>query len=77
MFKIIKESQKGGAIENKTFYEIEQRILKIMKKLEITNSFTMKDYGEIMVQTEIMLSALETIELTIDNHIDTYIEREY
>lgn len=74
MFKIIKESQKGGAIENKVFYEMGERIFKIMKKLEITNSFTIRDYGEIIAQTEVMLSALDTIELTIDGHINQYIE---
>ena len=40
MLKVIQEDTKGGAITNKAFYEMSERILKVMSKLEITNSFS-------------------------------------
>ena len=77
MLKIIKEDTKTGAIDNKAFYEIEERILKIMKKLEITNSFTTKDFGAVTAQTEVILTAIETIENAIDDHLSNYIDNEF
>ena len=77
MLKIIKEDTKTGAITNKGFYEISGRILDIMKKLEITNSFSMDAFGIINSQTEVMLSAIEKIEDVIDEHINDYIETEF
>ena len=77
MLKIIKEDTKTGAITNKEFYEISGRLLDIMKKLEITNSFSMDAFGVITSQTEVMMSALEKIEDVIDEHINDYIENEY
>ncbi len=74
MLKIIKENTKNGAIDNKVFYEISERLLKIMQKLEITNSFTTKDFGNITAQTEVILTALDTIDFTIDGHISNYID---
>lgn len=74
MFKIIKEETKSGAIDNKAFFEIAERVIKVMKSLEVTNSFTIKDFGELTAQTELILSALDTIELTIDGHISNYID---
>ena len=77
MLKIIKEDTKTGAIDNKAFYEIEERILKIMKKLEITNSFTTNDFGVVTSQTEVILTAIETIETAIDGHLSNYIDNEF
>lgn len=74
MFKIIKEDTKTGGLDNKAFFEMIERLLKIMKKLEITNSYTIKDFGEITSQTGIILTAIETIENTIDEHISNYID---
>ena len=48
-----------------------------MKKLEITNSFDIKSYGEIITQSEVMLNALDTIETAIDGHINNYIDNEF
>ena len=75
--KTLKEDTKGGAIENNAFYDIAERVLKIMKKLEITNSFDIKSYGEIITQSEVMLNALDTIETAIDGHINNYIDNEF
>ncbi len=75
--KTLKEDTKGGAIDNKAFYDIAERVLKIMKKLEITNSFDIKSYGEIITQSEVMLNALDTIETAIDGHINNYIDNEF
>lgn len=77
MLKIIKEDTKSGAITNKAFYEMSERILKVMSKLEITNSFSTNAFGIITAQTEVMMSALEIIEDTIDEHINDYIETEF
>ncbi len=77
MLKILKEDTKTGAITNKAFYEISGRLLDIMKKLEITNSFSMDAFGVITSQTEVMMSALEKIEDVIDEHINDYIETEF
>ena len=74
MLKIIKEDTKTGAIDNKAFYEIEERILKIMKKLEITNSFTTNDFGVVTSQTEVILTAIEN---AIDDHLSNYIDNEF
>lgn len=77
MLKVIKEDTKGGAITNKAFYEMSERILKVMSKLEITNSFSTNAFGIITAQTEVMMSALEIIEDTVDEHINDYIETEF
>lgn len=74
MFKVVKEDTKTGAISNKVFYEIEKRVLEIMKKLEIVNSFTMKGYAEITTQAEIINKAIDIIDNEINEHLSNYIE---
>lgn len=76
MFKVIKEDTKSGAIRNKAFYEMTKRILEIMRKLEITNSFSTTNYGVVVAQTEVILTAIGIIEDTINEHIDDYIDKE-
>lgn len=74
MLKIIKEDTKTGAISNRAFYEIEERVLEIMKKLEIVNSFTMDGFAEITTQVEIIHKAIDTIDNEINEHISDYID---
>ncbi len=74
MLKIIKEDTKTGAISNRAFYEIEERVLEIMKKLEIVNSFTMDGFAEITTQVEIIHKAIDTIDNEINEHISDYMD---
>lgn len=74
MLKIIKEDTKTGAISNRAFYEIEERVLEIMKKLEIVNSFTMDGFAEITTQVEIIHKAIDTIDSEINEHISDYMD---
>lgn len=68
--KNLKENLKEGAISNADFFEIFERLLRIMKVLEVTNSFTIDSANIIFAQIRLMRDAVEEIEKKIDEHLD-------
>lgn len=85
MFRIMKENientkdtiqdkseceSNDGKISNEDFYEIIERILHIMKTLQVTNSFALTRAGVVWAQTRIIKTAISEIENQLKEHLE-------